>query len=86
MIILKRSTINTTIVRAYDFEYKRIKGGNNIGAKDRTNNKDIRIDMKDYDAWDVFSAMWRQILTNSGGGNFIEQHLLGIHIRLRFLC
>ena len=24
------------------------------GAKDRTNNKDIRIDMQNYDVWDVW--------------------------------
>jgi len=26
-----------------------------FGAKDRTNNKDIRIDIQNYDVWDVLS-------------------------------
>ena len=24
-----------------------------VGAKDKTNNKDIRIDMQNYDVWDI---------------------------------
>ena len=40
-----------------------------FGAKDRTNNKDIRIDMQNYDAWDVLPWQCRYYIWKKRGHN-----------------